>query len=80
MWMRLRRRRTSCATRAGMFAGHQSRSIVFALLRQQKRPCPRRLSWAFLLKRDFGKDPTIDRLGQPMRWTGQLKPRTQGAD
>ncbi len=44
-------------------------------LRQQKRPCPRRLGWAFLLKRDFGKDPTIDRLGQPMRWAGRLKPR-----
>ena len=50
-------------------------AAVFALLRQQKRPCPRRLGWAFLLKRDFGKDPTIDRLGQPMRWAGRLKPR-----
>jgi hypothetical protein len=130
--------RLICATRAGMFAGHQSRSIAFvkitdreirfwfkdkilkrrvnfsytseefvttleehvpdryqhgvgyfgllaprsnastsaavvALLRQQKRPCPRKLGWAFLLKRDFGKDPTIDRLGQRMRWAGRLK-------
>jgi hypothetical protein len=50
-------------------------AAVFALLRQQKRPSPRRLGWAFLMKRDFGKDPTIDRLGQPMRWAGRLKPR-----
>jgi hypothetical protein len=50
-------------------------AVIFALLRQQKRPCPRRLGWAFLLKRDFGKDPTIDRLGQPMRWAGRLKAR-----
>jgi hypothetical protein len=49
-------------------------AAVFALLRQQKRPSPRRLGWAFLLKRDFGKDPTVDRLGQPMRWAGRLKP------
>jgi hypothetical protein len=50
-------------------------AAVFALLRQQKRPSPRRLGWAFLLKRDFGKDPTIDSLGQQMRWAGRLKPR-----
>ena len=55
-------------------------AAVFALLRQQQRPCPRRLGWAFLLKRDFGKNPTIDQLGQPMRWAGRLKPRIQSAD
>jgi Putative transposase len=50
-------------------------AAVFVLLGQQKRPRPRRLGWAFLLRRDFGKDPLIDRRGQPMRWVGRLKPR-----
>ncbi|HZI57252.1 MAG TPA: transposase [Verrucomicrobiae bacterium] len=51
-------------------------AAVFALLGQQKRPLPRRLGWAFLLNRDFGKDPTIDRSGKPMHWAGRLKPRS----
>jgi putative transposase/transposase-like zinc-binding protein len=50
-------------------------AAVFALLGQQKRLRPRQLSWAFLLRRDFGKDPLIDRCGQPMRWVGRLKPQ-----
>ena len=50
-------------------------AAVFALLGQQKQPRPRRLGWAFLLRRDFGRDPLIDRRGQPMRWVGRLKPR-----
>ena len=49
-------------------------AAVFVLLGQQKRPSPRRLRWAFSLRRDFGRDPLIDRLGQPMRWVGRLKP------
>jgi hypothetical protein len=48
---------------------------VFALLGQQRRPRPRRLGWAFSLRRDFGVDPLIDRRGKPMRWVGRLKPR-----
>jgi hypothetical protein len=55
-------------------------AAVFALLRQQKRPSPRRLGWAFLMKRDFGKDPTIDRFGKPMHWVGRLKARLESAD
>jgi hypothetical protein len=50
-------------------------AAVFALLGQQKRSRPRRLGWAFSLRRDFGVDPLIDRRGQPMRWVGRLKPR-----
>ena len=50
-------------------------AAVFALLGQQKQPSPRRLSWAFSRRRDFGVDPLIDRRGQPMRWVGRLKPR-----
>ncbi len=48
-------------------------AAVFALLGQQKRPYPARLGWAFLLRRDFGKAPLIDRRGQPMCWVGRLK-------
>jgi hypothetical protein len=46
-------------------------AAVFALLRQKKRSSPRRLGWAFLLKRDFGKDPNIDRPRSPdaLGWT-----------
>ena len=50
-------------------------AAVFALLGQQRRSRPRRLSWAFSLRRDFGVDPLIDRRGQAMRWIGRLSPR-----
>jgi hypothetical protein len=53
----------------------QTSAAIFALLGQRKRSRPRRLSWAFSLRRDFGVDPLIDRRGQPMRWVGRLKPR-----
>jgi hypothetical protein len=49
-------------------------AAVFALLGQQKRLRPRRLSWAFSRRRDFGIDPLIDGRGKPMRWVGRLKP------
>ena len=52
-------------------------AALFLLLGQQKRPRPRRLSWAFLLRRDFGVDPLIDRWGQTMHWVGRLSPRAQ---
>jgi len=52
-------------------------AALFALLGQQRRPRPRRLSWAYSLRRDFGVDPLIDRGGQPMRWVGRLSPRVQ---
>ena len=50
-------------------------AAVFALLGQPTRPRPRRLGWAFSLRRDFGVDPLTDRLGKPMRWVGRLKSR-----
>jgi len=51
-------------------------AAVFALLGQQKRPRPRRLSWPFLLRRDFGVDPLIDGHGQSMHWVRQQGPGT----
>jgi Putative transposase len=47
---------------------------LFALLKQEKRCRPVRLSWADLRKRDFGVNPLVDRSGQLMRWTGRLSP------
>jgi hypothetical protein len=44
-------------------------------LGQQNRPRPRRLGWAFSIRRDFGTNPLIDRHGQPMHWIGRLSPR-----
>ena len=52
-------------------------AALFLLLGQQKRSRPRRLSWAFSLRRDFGVDPLIDHRGQAMRWIGRLGPRAK---
>jgi hypothetical protein len=52
----------------------QTSAAVFALLRQQRRPRPRRLSWANSLRKHFRVDPLIDRHGQRMRLVGRLKP------
>jgi hypothetical protein len=50
----------------------QTSSALFALLGQQKRPRPRRLSYRYSMLRDFHTDPLIDRHGQSMRWVGRL--------
>lgn len=50
-------------------------AALFVLLGQERRRRPRRLGWAFLLRRNFGVDPLVDRRGQPMHWVGRLKPR-----
>jgi Putative transposase/Transposase zinc-binding domain len=55
-------------------------TAIFALLGQRKRSRPRRLGWAFSLRRDFGVDPLIDRRGQPMRWVGRLKAPVEASD
>jgi hypothetical protein len=45
---------------------------MFVLLKQPRRRRPRRLSWAFLLRKCFGADPLIDPLGQAMKWVKRL--------
>jgi hypothetical protein len=50
-------------------------AALFALLGQEKRPRPSRLSWANSLRKHFGVDPLVDRRGQLMNWVGRLKPR-----
>jgi Putative transposase/Transposase zinc-binding domain len=49
-------------------------AAIFALLRQQQRSRPRRLSWRRSLQTYFGRDPLIDRHGQYMHWVRRLKP------
>ena len=53
----------------------KSFTIVFALLGQKKRTRPRRLGWAFSMRRDFGVDPLSDANGERMRWAGRLSSR-----
>ena len=50
--------------------------IILLLLCQRERSRPRRLGWAYSIRRNFGNDPLIDSHGQPMRWVGRLSPKT----
>jgi hypothetical protein len=47
-------------------------SAVFMLLGQTRHPAPRRLGWAFSIRRHFGVDPLADKHGARMHWAGRL--------
>jgi hypothetical protein len=47
---------------------------LFMLLRQKKRPRPKRLGWRASIWKDFGQDPLLDRRGKHMRWIGRRAP------
>jgi hypothetical protein len=49
-------------------------AALFALLGQNKRPRPQRLSWRDSLRKYFGVDPLVDSRGQSMHWVRRLKP------
>lgn len=49
-------------------------AALFALLGQEKRRRPQRLSWANSLRKHFGVDPLVDSGGQSMHWVGRLNP------
>jgi len=49
-------------------------AIMFKLLRQTRRPRPRRLSWAEMILKYFKRNPLIDSRGQPMQYVGQYFP------
>ena len=53
---------------------HQTTAALFALLGQERRSRPRRLSWRNSLRKAFGKDPLLDSCGQPMHWARRVKP------
>jgi hypothetical protein len=47
---------------------------MFKLLRQTRRPRPRRLSWAEMIMKYFKRNPLIDSRQQPMQYVGQYFP------
>jgi hypothetical protein len=49
-------------------------AALFVLLGQQRRPRPRRLSWASSLRKHFRVDPLIDSHGQSMHWLRRQRP------
>jgi len=49
-------------------------AALFTLLKQIKRPRPRRLGWRASIRKDFGRDPLLDSGGQTMRWIGRRTP------
>ncbi|HEY4900637.1 MAG TPA: transposase [Terriglobales bacterium] len=49
-------------------------AALFALLGQEKRARPHRLSWANSLRKHFGVDPLVDSGGRAMHWIGRLSP------
>lgn len=56
--------------------GTKSRTwaALFVLLRQERQPRPKRLSWRNSLRQCFGVDPLVDRTGHPMKWLRREKP------
>jgi hypothetical protein len=55
-------------------ARNRTSAAVFALVGQDKRPRPKRLSWQSSLRKYFGVDPLIDSHGQSMHWVRRQKP------
>jgi hypothetical protein len=63
----------------GLFAPRalrQTSSATFAILGQERRLRPKPRRWAESLKRDFGYDPLLDKMGERMRWVGRIPPKT----
>lgn len=61
----------------GLFApGEKARSLgaILAVLGQERRPRPKRLSWSLSIKREFGTDPLLDSTGTRMRLVGRRPP------
>jgi hypothetical protein len=62
----------------GLFAPRalsRTSALVFHLLGQKQRPRPKALSWAYSIKRDFGRDPLAEKTGKRMKWVRRLAPR-----
>ena len=55
-------------------ARNRTSAAVFALVGQEKRPRPKRLSWQTSLRKYFGVDPLIDSHGQSMHWVRRQRP------
>jgi putative transposase len=64
----------------GLFASRairNSSAAVFNILGHSLRPRPKPLSWNLSIKRDFGRDPLLDRNGNRMRWTRRIAPEAR---
>jgi Putative transposase/Transposase zinc-binding domain len=62
----------------GLFAPRaisQTTNAIFAVLGQKRRPRPKSLSWAWLIKHTFSRDPLLDRTGNRMKWVQRLSPK-----
>lgn len=77
-WAQHIRERYQHAVRAfGLLAPRtlrQTSAAIFAILGQKQRPRPRPRPWADSLKRDFGINPLLDKMGNEMKWVGRLAP------
>lgn len=49
-------------------------TVLYKSLGQERLPLPRRLSWAHLIQKSFGRNPLIDKNGQCMHFVGQHFP------
>jgi len=52
-----------------------SSAAVLDIFGQRPRRRPKRLSWSYSIKRDFGWDPLLDRRGNRMRWARRIAPK-----
>lgn len=55
-------------------AKRKTSDAMFVLLRQNRRPRPKRLGWRSSIRKDFGRDPLLDSVGQTMQWIGRKAP------
>ena len=61
----------------GLFAPraiHQTTNAIFAVFGQKRRTRPRPLSWAWLIRHTFKRDPLLDRFGVRMKWVRRISP------
>jgi hypothetical protein len=63
----------------GLFAPrtiNQTTNAIFAVFGQKRRPRPKSLSWPWLTKYTFGRDPLLDRNGNRMKWVRRIPPKS----
>jgi hypothetical protein len=61
----------------GLFAPRRwarAAAALFTIIGQKLRPRPRRRPWAIAIEQQFGRNPLLDPMGQPMKWVRHLAP------
>jgi hypothetical protein len=61
----------------GLFAPRRwarAATAVFTIIGQKLRPRPKRRPWAIAIQQQFGRNPLLDPMGQPMNWVRHLAP------